>query len=91
MAWCSSSPCHKAAEVGAVEARKCQLATAQARKEAEEAWQKLREAELGISGDPAERLRLQRERMKGEDEAKAAQIADARRAYAEFLRLEANL
>ena len=24
-------------------------------------WQKLREAELGISGDPAERLRLQRE------------------------------
>jgi hypothetical protein len=24
-------------------------------------WQKLREAELGITGDPAERLRLQRE------------------------------
>ena len=33
----------------------------------------------------------ERERMKAEDEAKAAQIADARRAYAEFLRLEANL
>ena len=33
----------------------------------------------------------ERERMKGEDEAKAAQITDARRAYAEFLRLEANL
>lgn len=34
----------------------------------------------------------ERERMKTEeDAAKAAQITDARRAYAEFLRLEANL
>jgi hypothetical protein len=30
-------------------------------KELRKPWQKLREAELGISGDPAERLRLQRE------------------------------
>jgi len=33
----------------------------------------------------------ERERMKAEDEAKAAQVAEARRAYAEFLRMEANL